>query len=285
MIIEIEFDNWNDAKELTTNMGLWGFRGHESRKWKLTPTIHRFKNRGPLSRPENIWHREYWMLKQFQRRAHNYTNQLPDFEQKIDWLALMQHYGAPTRLIDFSHSFYVSVFFAFENSYQDCCIWAVNTDVIRQTVANHFKVNTKKENIDLVNQRHIKIANEYINVSSNEPAKSLPLVINLEPDRLHERLLTQQGFFLFPLDIKMPFEKVLMNTLNHKSDTLEQLESVKYEDFIEEKKKISSYSLVKMIIPNKLHKEVMDDLKNMNITAATLFPGLDGFARSMKGYM
>jgi hypothetical protein len=39
--------------------------------------------------------------------------------------------------------------------------------------------------------------------------------------------------------------------------------------------------IIKMVIPRKIHKEAIDDLKTMNITAATLFPGLDGFARSL----
>jgi hypothetical protein len=38
---------------------------------------------------------------------------------------------------------------------------------------------------------------------------------------------------------------------------------------------------LKIIIPRRSHKDVLDDLRDMNINSATLFPGLDGFARSL----
>ncbi len=43
--------------------------------------------------------------------------------------------------------------------------------------------------------------------------------------------------------------------------------------------------LIKIIVPIKLHEEIKRDLKTVNINAATLFPGLEGFARSLKFYV
>jgi hypothetical protein len=40
-------------------------------------------------------------------------------------------------------------------------------------------------------------------------------------------------------------------------------------------------SIVKIIIPRGSHKTAISDLNEMNVTSATLFPGLDGFARSL----
>ena len=39
------------------------------------------------------------------------------------------------------------------------------------------------------------------------------------------------------------------------------------------------------ILPNEFRKEVIEDLRLMNITSASLFPGLDGFAKSVKNFI
>src|SRR5439155_228450 len=54
---------------------------------------------------------EQQMRKEFKLRAHYYINHLPNRGGVLSWLALMQHYGAPTRLLDWTYSFYVAAFF------------------------------------------------------------------------------------------------------------------------------------------------------------------------------
>jgi hypothetical protein len=43
--------------------------------------------------------------------------------------------------------------------------------------------------------------------------------------------------------------------------------------------------LLRIILSRDLRNRVLDDLWQMNINAATLFPGLDGFARSLHYHM
>jgi hypothetical protein len=47
---------------------------------------------------------ERQLLKEFKRRAHFYVNSLPTHGDVLGWFALMQHYGAPTRLLDWTYS-------------------------------------------------------------------------------------------------------------------------------------------------------------------------------------
>jgi len=38
----------------------------------------------------------------------------------------MQHHGAPTRLLDATYSVYVAAYFALEETWNDCAVWAIN---------------------------------------------------------------------------------------------------------------------------------------------------------------
>ena len=64
------------------------YRGHGKVGWQLTPALHRLKN-APA---------EIAMINQFRQNANLLVEQTP--QSDFDWLFLMQHYGVPTRLLD-----------------------------------------------------------------------------------------------------------------------------------------------------------------------------------------
>lgn len=59
---------------------------------------------------------EHKIVRDFQRRAHHHADHLPKPGDQMEWLALMQHHGAPTRLLDWTYSFFVALFFAIERA-------------------------------------------------------------------------------------------------------------------------------------------------------------------------
>jgi hypothetical protein len=59
-----------------------------------------------------------------------------------------------------------------------------------------------------------------------------------------------------------------MNALDLKCSEINKLDS-------------SDISIIKIVIPFSLHSKALTELSKMNVTAATLFPGLDGFSRSL----
>src|SRR5205823_7935870 len=78
---------------------------------------------------KSVWKRvEQHLLRQFQRRLHQYVSVIPEVDDTLEWLALMQHHGAPTRLLDWTKSPFVAVYFAVETATArtPSAVWIVN---------------------------------------------------------------------------------------------------------------------------------------------------------------
>ena len=69
-------------------------RGTEKDPWNLRPKVFRRKSSTGLS--------EGQLIQRFRERAATRHPRIPS--DKVDWLFLMQHYGLPTRLLDWSKS-------------------------------------------------------------------------------------------------------------------------------------------------------------------------------------
>ena len=105
----ITLQNWKSFKDYITNFSdNWAFRGQANALWHLNNAIERtdfihFKTGIEAN-----------FVAEFQRGARNYLSKDETPEHLIEWLALMQHHGAPTRLLDFSKSPFIAAYFAFE---------------------------------------------------------------------------------------------------------------------------------------------------------------------------
>src|SRR5215475_8994349 len=103
----------------------WAFRGERDERWPLYSSLSRYLQGfgvAPAAWPEQ----ERRIIRIFKRKAHQFLEQPPDSDDDFQWLALMQHHGAPSRLIDFTWSPYVAAFFALERTLADGVVWALN---------------------------------------------------------------------------------------------------------------------------------------------------------------
>ena len=178
-------------------------------------------------------------------------------EHLIEWLALMQHHGAPTRLLDFSKSPFIAAFFAFEEcgykADRHISIWAIN--------ANYLKMRA----IDLLTEhfpKEFEAGNKLVNEKLFEKiffANQYSLVFPVEPFRMNRRYSLQQSIFV--------------STGNSYETFMQQLHFLK--DDI-------GKAIIKIELPASLQKEVLRDLQRMNLNRASLFPDLDGYAASLR---
>ncbi len=111
---EIEVSSLEDIKEKLAknkadNKSWFVFRGQTDSAWEPKTSLDRFLK--CIIDKENQFKVEPYLLEEFQRRYLNYSHKIPEKYNRIEWWSLMQHYGAPTRLLDWTYSIYVAVFF------------------------------------------------------------------------------------------------------------------------------------------------------------------------------
>ena len=280
----INVDTWATARRLQLHMSIvdnWAFRGQSDSQWELQTTFERYSNKYKSfyrQLHKNCSDREKIIIQDFQKRAYSYINNVPGLNNQIEWLSLLQHYGCPTRLLDFSYSFYIAAFFAMEESINDCAIWAVDLDILEthlNDVSDAFEGTSFYDDDEFFDVN--KFSKYILNTNYHEN-----LVCYASPFNMHERLSIQQGLFLFPCNLSSSFVKNLIRTFQ--GVTFLNKPNIYNIGFTDEIDSLifKEWPLIKIVIPHDSINSALYDLKSMNITAATLFPGLDGFSRSLK---
>src|SRR5215216_4124577 len=184
----IKFD-WTKYKNFVDTLSEnWAFRGQINACWPLRTAIERtdfIKLRKGI---------EAEFVAEFQRGARNYLNKDELPEHLIEWLALMQHHGAPTRLLDFTRSPFIAAFFAYEQCFVqpdiDVAIWAINFNFFKTKALEELKNELSieiEENKNLINERLF----EKIFYQNN-----CNLVFPVEPFRMNRRYSLQQSIFV-----------------------------------------------------------------------------------------
>ncbi|MCX6625380.1 MAG: FRG domain-containing protein [Acidobacteria bacterium] len=162
---------------------------------------------------------EQRIVPEFRRRARHYTEDTPAQEKTLEWLSLMRHHGAPTRLLDFTKSPYVAAFFAMASAEWEhsAALWAIDRDAIVPRACDLMSGLTDC-NYAICAAR----ARSDHGSSFSEPAvfngliaaqPAAQVVVPVEPHRMNERMLLQQGLFLCPLSLFETFEKSLIRVL------------------------------------------------------------------------
>lgn len=237
---------WADFVAYTDTLEGWAFRGHVSAGWPLVPSLtRRLQQFAPQPR---LWPlREARAMRVFQRKAHIYLQDRTALDDTLRCLALMQHHGAATRLLDFTKSPFVAAFFALESADDDVAVFALNTPALWNRTPD-FDTSLTRAVID---PRMPGNFDRYF------ATNKLPLLWYGEPSEMDSRLVAQSGLFVVPGVLDQPLDGILDHYGG--SETL----------------------LTKFVLPLAMRDEAMRALYRMNVTYATLFPDLDGLARSV----
>jgi hypothetical protein len=179
-------DSWDSFHDWERRFPHHGcFRGQKNFKWGLQSTLDRIVTSPRANRSEyrnstqvSIYERD--LVQEFQMAAHLYTDITSLSFGEDDCLATMQHHGCPTRLLDWTYSPHVALYFAiFEKWEEDSAIWALDMNWVYRT--QHALGNLYSKLRDLN-------PNVFPQMYCIRPA-------NLS--RLNQRIVSQRGVLLY----------------------------------------------------------------------------------------
>jgi FRG domain len=248
--LEKHVTSWNQLRgvlEELANAG-WAFRGQADATWPLETSLTRYLK--TFGGPQKNWlARERHILHTFKRKAHVLLPDIPAEGETLEWLALMQHHGAPTRLLDFSWSPYVAAFFALERATKDAIIWAICSGPKVPNFRGFYISAILNRLMGFEDSK--TLAPKFREAADRE---HVPHAMLGEPVLMNQRMITQAGTFLIPSTrIDVPVDTILPGP----------------------------FVLKLTLATSRLRRETMNSLYSMNINNGALFPGIDGFARSL----
>ena len=232
------------------------YRGHADSIWNLESTLER--TLGVNWTSEMAGKSEDHYLNLFKSKYHIYNDNEHEPKSKLAWLSVMQHYGAPTRLIDFTESPYIALYFALE-AYnpllqRDLAIYAIDYTSIMDASLTYISKRDpefNKERADIVGIQD-QLFDDFVDRFSYE------VVWITEPLELNARIDRQSGTFLISGDKERKIEDLLSLDM--------------YEDV----------NILKYIVPHSMYEQIYALLRKMNINAKTIYGDLGGLAKSIK---
>lgn len=240
----------------------WAYRGvRNEKRANLKPSLERCREEYQIPGKAMLYV-EGGLIRRFKRNYYHYSPDAPSFEDYIEWLALMRHHGAPTRLLDWTYSIFIALFFALERSETPAVVWALNIGYLDE-VLKHERFGDLYETLD--RSRNVRTLGEFKTTFGREDPP-LTFVAPLNPYRLNQRLTVQQGTFLAQGNLELTFEQ-----------NLEAMIGKTPADSIARRVVISN--------DREFRKELQRRLYRMGISRAALFPGLDGFAHSLEQFL
>jgi len=195
------------------------------------------------------------LVRNFRKYAHRDAVQ----EDSIwNWLALAQHHGLPTRLLDWTFSPYVALHVATENPrrfHADGVIWCVDYVQSNRYHPERLQRILADEGSDVFTAEMLDRIARCLQEFQALAGRTFPVF--LEPPSLDDRIVNQ--FALFSL---MSRPRARMDAWLRRRPELCR----------------------RIILPAELKWEVRDKLDQANITERVLYPGLDGLGRWLRRY-
>ena len=194
------------------------------------------------------------LLRNFRKYAHG---EAPRADSVWDWLALGQHRGLPTRLLDWTYSPLVALHFATDNPADfdaDGVVWCVNFVEANKRLPRKLRQILEQEGSDTFT---VEMLGAFATLRDFDALAAETFVVFLEPPAVDRRILNQLALF-----------------------SLMSNPEARLDDWLQRHPELCR----RVRIPSQVKWEIRDKLDQANINERVLFPGLDGLSRWLARY-
>lgn len=305
--LEISFDQISDLTNYLDKLeyGQYYFRGLPDYSFQLKSKLQRVLEGNYCE--ERLWHaKEMFPLNYFKQQYKSLFNLYPKEDDIFNWLCLMQHYGAPTRLLDWTLSPYVGLFFSYSEmnmqNQKDGCLWIIRPSTIKSGILQRHEdfdddlINVNRfilpeeggnnrntfELMEDVMSRINKLITDSIN--NNNIFGNLP-IRGFYSD---SRIIAQQGCFTIQLNLKKTLDGIPAYSSKNSFDGMQENQISYFSTFSSMERVLNdpAYTeFVKIKLPFSWKQKILQLLAKMNVSAANLFPGLPGLGLATQNYL
>jgi hypothetical protein len=247
IIDELYEGSWN--KDLQRFRSPFAFRGLPSADHTLRSALVRL-----AGEREDVHKLELALLRNFRKYA---RAEAGGADSIWDWLALGQHHGLPTRLLDWSYSPLVGLHFATEDPAEfdrDGVVWCVDFVKANKRIPRRLQRMLREEGSDTFTA---EMLSAFETLRTFDALSREPFVVFLEPPAVDRRILNQLALFALMSDPAAIFD-----------------------DWMREHPELCR----RVLVPAALKWEIRDKLDQANINERVLFPGLDGLSQWLARY-
>ncbi len=270
------------------------FRGERCDSWELRPSVMRY----PTKSQSNLSERESEMLFDLMSRQPGAFN-----EQKsalAEWV-LAQHHGLSTRLLDVTKNPLVAIFYTCEkcgtdekDGVENCPdnrdgllhIFAVPKSLIKAFNSDSISILTNFAKLRRLEQDNllgkIEIENQIVIDSVQKYPKIMTRLyqfIGQEKPYFEKRIDPRDLYRVFVVEPQQLFDRIRVQSgaflISAFHERFERKEILKWNDGI------PVYDHYVLKIPHKSKEYILEELRLLNITSETLFPGLDEAAKAV----
>jgi FRG domain len=225
----------------------FAYRGLSDADYPLTTSLYRLG--GAFGRMEQH------LLRNFRKYARR--SDVPS-DSVWNWLAVAQHHGLPTRMLDWTFSPQVAMHFAtsrLDRFDRDAAIWAVDFVRTHELLPGALREELSAEAADVFTVEMLdRRAPALEQFDALDPE---PFALFLEPPSLDDRIVNQFALF----------------SVMSRPDTT-------FFDWLDQHPELYR----KIVVPAELKWEIRDKLDQANVTERVLFPGLDGLSAWLRRY-
>jgi len=249
------------------------YRGHADKEWCLIPKTQR----GFIGSEEELFRKERFYTNDFQSRASILPFSKPQMSEFASWLTLMQHYGLPTRLLDWSRSPLIALFFAVsdkEHCELDACIWILAPGILNaseQLEKPTIIDGVEYENAYIYNMSHKTILTMIHTAFRRWKLSSNPNAITPDDRKFDHRFyaVKEKIAACYPVEADNRVYNQLSTFTVHNS-------AKKLTDICDES------ALRRITIPHSIKEKLLYELSVCGITKNYIFPDYENLAEEIK---